>query len=230
MYNKLLKGEFMKKPFVVVVAHQKGGVGKSTIASNLTVAFTEIYGKDFLAIDIDNQASLMYFNEVRKENGLSILPIKRVDFKDKKAREILTNHINENEGVLLIDAGGFDSDLNRLVLMGADLIITPVSESGIELAGLQLFQKTIKEVREQRGDNIKATVLLNRVHIFATGKSLDEIFDFANLADEFNIFETIIRDRGEIRKSYDEGLSVLELMNSNAADEFKKLIGEIKNG
>lgn len=220
----------MKKPYVVVVAHHKGGVGKSTISSNLAVAFTKMYGEDFLAVDVDNQGSLMYFNEVRKENGRPALPIKRVDFKDKNAAEILTNLINNNNGILLIDAGGFDSDINRLVLMGADRIITPVSESGIELAGLQRFQDALREVREQRGDGIKATVLLNNVHIFATGKSLNEIFEFARGEDEFDIFDTIIRDRGEIRKAFDEGLSVLEVNGSKAAIEIQQLIGEITNG
>lgn len=227
--KKVSVGRFVL-PFVVVVAHHKGGVGKSTIASNLAVAFAEEYGEDFQAIDVDNQGSLMYFNAVRQENGRPALPIKRVDFKDKNAASILTNLINENKGLLLIDAGGFDSDINRLVLMGADRIITPVSESGIELAGLQRFQDAMKEVCEQRGDGIKATVLLNNVHIFATGKSLDEIFTFARNENEFDIFETIVRDRGEIRKAFDEGISVLEVAGSKAAQEIKQLIGELTNG
>lgn len=220
----------MKKPYVVVIAHQKGGVGKSTIAANIAVALFKKYGKDFKAIDIDTQGSLVYFNELRKSKGRPALPIERINLKDKNAPTIITNLINDNEGIMLIDAGGFDSDINRLVLLGADRIITPVKDSGIELAGLQMFQNVVRDVRAQRGDGITATILLNKVHIFSTGKSLDEIFEFANSEEEFGIFETIIRERGEIPKAFDEGLSVLELAESKAANEIEKLLEEIENG
>jgi len=222
----------MKKPYIIAVSHQKGGVGKSTIAANLAVAFTEMYGDDFEAIDLDTQRSLLYFNNVRKQNGLKPLPIKTIveDLKDpdKPAKE-LTKIINSNTKILLVDAGGFDSGVNRILLMGADRIITPVSDSGIELAGLMKFQTVMKDVIKRREEPIVSTVLLNRVHMFA-GKSLEEIYDFARDENEFDIFDTIIRDRGEIRKAFDEGRGVMEIANSKAAEEFKQLIKELTNG
>lgn len=222
----------MKKPYIIAVSHQKGGVGKSTIAANLAVAFTEMYGDDFEAIDLDTQRSLLYFNNVRIENGLKPLPIKTIveDIKDpdKPAKE-LTKIINSNTKILLVDAGGFDSGVNRILLMGADRIITPVSDSGIELAGLMKFQTVMKDVNKRREEPITSTVLLNRVHMFA-GKSLEEIYDFARDEKEFDIFNTIIRDRGEIRKAFDEGRGVMELADSKAAAEFKQLIEELTNG
>lgn len=33
----------MKKPFVIVVSHQKGGVGKSTVAANIAVELSKQY-------------------------------------------------------------------------------------------------------------------------------------------------------------------------------------------
>lgn len=222
----------MKKPYIIAVSHQKGGVGKSTIAANLAVAFTEMYGDDFEAIDLDTQRSLLYFNNVRKQNGFKPLPIKTIveDLKDpdKPAKE-LTKIINSNTKILLVDAGGFDSGVNRILLMGADRIITPVSDSGIELAGLMKFQTVMKDVIKRRDEPIVSTVLLNRVHMFA-GKSLEEIYDFARDETEFDIFDTIIRDRGEIRKAFDEGRGVMEIANSKAAEEFKQLIKELTNG
>lgn len=221
----------MKKPYIIAVSHQKGGVGKSTIAANLAVAFTEMYGDDFEAIDLDTQRSLLYFNNVRKQNGLKPLPIKTIveDLKDpdKTAKE-LTKIINSNTKILLVDAGGFDSGVNRILLMGADRIITPVSDSGIELAGLMKFQTVMKDVIKRRDEPVVSTVLLNRVHMFA-GKSLEEIYDFARDEKEFDIFNTIIRDRGEIRKAFDEGRGVLEIKDSKAAVEFKQLIKELTN-
>ena len=50
----------MKVPFVIVLAHQKGGVGKSTIAANISVELAKIC--DLSVIDLDMQKSLTYFS------------------------------------------------------------------------------------------------------------------------------------------------------------------------
>ncbi len=54
---------------------------------------------------------------------------------------------NSNE-LILIDSGGFDSDLNRIAIIGADLVITPVSNNLIEIYGLEAFKKILQELKE----------------------------------------------------------------------------------
>ena len=62
---------------IVLYSHQKGGVGKSTIAIN------HAYSKDCSVIDLDSQNSSMLFNQLRK-------------MQDRKSNDCFTaNTINE---------------------------------------------------------------------------------------------------------------------------------------
>ncbi len=209
----------MKVPFIIVLAHQKGGVGKSTIASNLVVELSKDYKLSVL--DLDMQKSLTYFNSLRKRNGLDEFKILTADGISE-----VKNIINNNKDILLIDVGGFDSDVNRIAILGADLVITPVSDSGIELVGLLSFRNILREIRKHR-PSLKSHVLLNRVNVRA-GVSLEEIFDFIDNNNEFDKFNVILRDRADYKKSFDAGKSVIEY-NGKASEEMKDLIKEVIN-
>lgn len=206
---------------IITIAHQKGGVGKSTLAANLAVMLQRVHGDKLRVIDLDTQRSLSYFNEIRKQKGHGSLPIIKVE-KESELKQILEN----DPGMIIIDAGGFDAKVNRISMLYSDLIITPVSDSPFELGGLMKFQEIIQELRVAR-PNIVATVLLNKVHPFASG-SLEQIFDYAKNEDEFDFLETIIRDRGDFKKSVDYGQSVDEYAaDGKAAEEMKTLLEEI---
>lgn len=201
----------------IVIAHQKGGVGKSTIASNLCVELSKIY--KLAAVDLDMQKSLSYFNSLREKNKL-----KQFDCFAVENKEELKSIINDNQKLLIVDVGGFDSDLNRLAILGADILITPVSDSGIELVGLLSFRKIMREIREHRTD-LQAHILLNRINV-RTQISLNEILDFIDSNSEFAKLESILRDRADYKKAFDSGKSVVEF-DSKASLEMTALIKEI---
>jgi chromosome partitioning protein len=210
----------MKVPFVIVLAHQKGGVGKSTIASNISVELAKIC--DLSVIDLDIQKSLTYFNNIRSKLGLQSLDILNIN-----SAEELKKSINQNKKVLLIDVGGFDSDLNRIAILGADLLITPVSDAGIELVGLLAFRNILREIKKHRPDLV-ASILLNKIHT-QTNASLKGINEFITSNPEFKQMNAILRYRVDYKKAFDKGQSVVEVKNK-ATNEMKILIEEIING
>lgn len=210
----------MKVPFVIVLAHQKGGVGKSTIASNISVELAKIC--DLSVIDLDMQKSLTYFNNIRNKLGLQNLDILNIN-----SAEELKKSINQNKKVLLIDVGGFDSDLNRIAILGADLLITPVSDAGIELVGLLAFRNILREIKKHRPDLV-ASILLNKIHT-QTNASLKGINEFITSNPEFKQMNAILRYRVDYKKAFDKGQSVVEVKNK-ATNEMKILIEEIING
>jgi chromosome partitioning protein len=168
------------------------------------------------------QKSLAYFNSVRKNANLTQFNIHNIKNLDE-----LKKLINNNNEILLIDVGGFDSDMNRVAILGSDLVITPVSDSGIELIGLLSFRNILREIRAHRKD-LTASILLNKVHPSAS-TSLDDIYNFINDNEEFIRLNTIIRDRVEYKRAFDAGKSVIEY-GGKAANEMNNLISEIING
>ena len=90
---------------VVVVANQKGGVGKSTLACNLAVCAAKD-GKKVMLIDADPQASTMTFRERRGAEDISAVSIvKPTLLQDVKNFS--------NFDLIFIDAGGRDNSLFR---------------------------------------------------------------------------------------------------------------------
>lgn len=204
---------------IIVIAHQKGGVGKSTIAANLATELSKKFKVD--VIDLDLQKSLTYYNNLRSNSGLDSLNI----IQEVDSPNMLKSIINNNQKLLLIDAGGYDSDINRVAISGADTLITPVSDSGIELVGLLAFRNILRDIRTLRPD-IVANILLNKIHTRAGATSLNEIYSFVDNNPEFARLKTILRERIDYKRAFDCGKSVIEF-NNKAAQEMNDLIDEV---
>ncbi|MEM1684992.1 MAG: ParA family protein, partial [Nanopusillaceae archaeon] len=59
---------------IIVVANQKGGVGKSTVACNIAVAFA-VDGYKTLIIDTDPQESSLNFRAMREKDDIQAVSI-----------------------------------------------------------------------------------------------------------------------------------------------------------
>lgn len=206
---------------IITIAHQKGGVGKSTIALNLAVELSKKY--NLKIIDLDYQQSLTIFNSTIREEKLKSLNIIQV----KTQKELIKILKNPKE-LILIDSGGFDSDLNRISILGADLVITPVSNNLIEIYGLEAFKKILKELKTL-DSKIKAHILLNKIEPKAT-KSIKELKEYIkNNSEYFKLLDSILRRRADFSKSFEVGKSVVEIdKNSKASKELKDLINNIE--
>ena len=113
---------------IINIAHTKGGVGKTMIATNLSIAFIAPI------LDLDIQQSSNRFFGLRKLEGLPILPV-----YNTLTNELINTYKGNVNKHLIIDSGGMDNDIIRQGLELSDLIITPVSVSQVEFFGLQDF-------------------------------------------------------------------------------------------
>ena len=207
---------------IIAVSHQKGGVGKSTLAYNLSVEFSKKYYVN--VVDLDVQQTITACNVIRSKFGQKKLNI--LHFEDKKDFiEFLNNEDEEN--LTIIDTGGFDSGLNRVAMYAADLIITPVSTEFLEVIGLEKYKKIIKEVSKKVGKNIKTHVVLNKIH--HSQQNFGDIQEFINKSsNQFTLMNSVLRRRSDFSISLSHGFSVCEFdKNSDSSKEIKKLITEI---
>lgn len=209
---------------IIAISHQKGGVGKSTIAYNLAVELSKSYITN--VIDLDVQQTITACNIIRGKFGQEKLNI--LSFDDKKDFVDFLNSDDE-KNITIIDTGGFDSGLNRVAMYAADLIITPVSTEFLEVIGLEKYKKIIKEVSQKIGKEIKTHVVLNKIH--HSQQNFQEIKNFINASPkQFTLMESVLRRRSDFSISLSHGFSVCEFdNNSDSAKELKSFINEISN-
>ncbi|HIP11919.1 MAG TPA: ParA family protein [Arcobacter sp.] len=209
---------FLEVNMIITVAHSKGGVGKSLLAWHLAI------GLKTPIVDLDFQKTLVYTNNLRKANGF-----KKLELIQPETPEAFIELMDEwpEDRNIIIDVGGFDSNLNRAAIYISDIIITPAVDRVTEMAGLYKFHQIIEELSSKMKTNIQADILLNDVS--PTQKDFSIIEDLVDNLKHFNLMDTIVAHRADFYKTMEEGKGVTEIEGkSKAKKELKELIKEIK--
>ena len=109
---------------ILTIGNQKGGVGKTTIATNLACLFAR--KRHVLLIDADSQQSAADFHAVRLENE-DLPQFTCVSITKPTIHKDVKNFSNFD--VILIDVGGRDSAVFRSSILAADQLIIPITPS-----------------------------------------------------------------------------------------------------
>ncbi len=202
---------------IITIAHSKGGVGKSLLAWHLAI------GLKVPIFDLDFQKTLVYTNSLRAANGHK--PIEIIQPETPEAFVELIDTWPE-EKHLIIDVGGFDSNLNRTAIFISDVIITPAVDRVTEIAGLYKFHQIIEELSEKMDVDIQADVLLNDVSPSARDFSVIE--EMIDSLDHFQLMDAVVAHRADFYRTMEEGRGITEVKKeSKAKNEMNNLIKTI---
>ena len=170
----------MRSARVIVVANEKGGSGKSTVAMHIAVALIK-RGQRVATIDLDpRQRSFTHYIENRRawaERVARDLEIPEHICVDEiagyataedetAASKALTDAVGalaQSHDVIVIDTPGHDGHLMRLAHSLANTLITPLNDSFVDLdvlgnfdaetfgvTGLSHYSQTVQAARQQR--------------------------------------------------------------------------------
>ncbi len=199
---------------VITIAQQKGGAGKTTVASHIAVALS-LRGISVAVVDIDPQGSLGYWHRIREERfgegftGLTFASLSgwRVGSEISRLRKM--------QDYIIIDSPPHTETEARTAIRCADMIIIPVQPSPTDLWATQATLSLAK------AEKIPVRVVLNRVP--ANSRLAQTI-----AAELPELAETTIGNRVLFASSLMEGRCATEVEPSSlAAQEIKSLVKEI---
>jgi chromosome partitioning protein len=153
---------------VIAVCNLKGGAGKSTIAVNLACQLAEITGSKCALVDADRQGTARAWG---RNGNLPITIHSRVldeaRVEDRYPGMIWISQIREiaeNCQYLFIDLpAGLQYSLAAVTAV-SDLIVAPVSPSGVDIHSTRQFIDLISRTREIRGTGKPECVIVpNRI-------------------------------------------------------------------
>jgi chromosome partitioning protein len=203
---------------ILTVGNVKGGVGKTTLAINLTIALSRA-GRDVLLIDGDDQATAVAFTELRTTQkngnpGYTVVSLRGAAIRTQ-ARQLASKYAD-----IVIDVGGRDTGSLRAALTVADIVLVPVQPRSFDLWGADQTAELIKEAREINGD-LRAICVLNAAD--AQGKDNEAAAEALQEIEGIEMAPGVIVRRKAFPNAAAAGLSVLEYDDPKAIEELSRL-------
>lgn len=207
-------------PLVITLAHQKGGVGKSTISTNLRSLFSHGGYKTAL-VDIDPQGSLIKLVKTfaSQDNRDVEHTIGRNDFS---SYEELVQLIAPYD-IVIIDTPPYLSTELEAVFNLTNLVLIPCKASPLDYLAIHDTLNLIREAKTKNSKLIAAVVLTMTI----TGTDFTQNIRSELEQTEFPVLKTEIGNRVAYMRSLLRANSVLGDENRKAWEEISELGHEI---
>jgi len=206
-------------PAVVAVLNQKGGSGKTTIATNLARGL-QLEGLDVLIADADPQRTASEWGDLRDEDW-DLPPVVGVN---GSTIENDLQSIGAAYDVVVIDGAPALDSLNVKTLKASDVVLLPVRPSGPDVWAGEELVDLIHTRRDATGGSPKAAfVVSQQVARTNLAGEIGEILDAYGLP--------VLDGRTGQRVAYAEALSVgTTVLDMAGASKAESEIREITTG
>src|SRR5512143_1309207 len=210
---------------IVLFGGEKGGTGKSTLATNLA-AWLSRQGRDVLLVDTDRQRTAA--NWVDRRNLLPDAPTIHCAERHGNVFHALRDLASRYEEVI-VDAGGRDSEELRTGLVAAHVVYVPIKASQPDLETSVHMNELIHLARGMNSTLVARIIIC----MAPTNPSIRETAEAQAVLTELSALTpsaVTICERKVYRDAIAEGRGVCELDNEKAKAEVQALINEIYGG
>lgn len=217
---------------IILVGGQKGGCGKTTIATNIALMRT-LEGRNVHLYDIDHQEMASLWASLRDQDiNLPVISSSQGLQDGKVIKNDLTTLRSEYQDVV-VDVGGGNNEALRAALLLADIVIFPIVPSGIDVWTFKVLNNLIAGARSCN-KIFKARILLNRINTNPTRakKIITKCDSFLSHFDNLTRLNSFLSQRAVVEDSSLEGLTIVEYKpaDSKAIEEFKSIYKEVFSG
>lgn len=202
---------------VIAVLNQKGGAGKTTIATHLARA-SQLAGYETLLVDSDPQGSARDWAAACEEQSVPVVGIDRPTIERDLKR--VTTH-----PVIIIDGAPQAADLAVSAIKAADVVLIPVQPSPYDIWAAEDLVKLVLQRIEITDNKLKAAFVISRA---ITGTRISREVTGALRDYGLPVLDARITQRISYPNTAATGTTVLDAEpDSVAAEEIKSLFREL---
>ena len=212
---------------IILIGGEKGGPGKTTIATNLAAMRTK-KSNDLLLIDTDKQPTASYWCSLREDRQVEprVASIQKFD----KAVRTETLELKTKYEDIIIDAGGRDSPELRSALLVAEKAIFPLRPSQFDLWTLGRMN-TLVETAKEFNEGLQAFIVINQASPNPAVKEVEEARELIQEFPNLKLLKMHLCERIAYRRAAIQGMAVTEYKpeDNKAIEEMVNLYEEIFN-
>ena len=204
---------------VIAVLNQKGGSGKTTIATHLARGL-QLQGHSVLLVDSDQQGSARDWRAVDEDNPVPVIGLDRPTL-DKDLKNV------SNKEFVVIDGSPQATNLALSAIKAADFVLIPVQPSPYDVWATSDLVELVQQLIEMTDGKLKAAFVVSRaIQNTNIGKEVAAVLQDYNLP----VLDARIVQRVSYPNSASVGKTVFETESakSNAVTEITQLVNEVK--
>ena len=225
---------------VVVVGGEKGGTGKTTIATNLAVCLAR-RGRDVMLLDTDLQGSASDWTSVRdlyrdgQQQRMALEPtytdqlLPRVGSFQKFGSGLLheLKDMTHRYDEIIVDAGGRDNPELRSAMVIASVLVSPIQASTFDVWTVPRLDELYKQAAAINSD-LRVLMVLNRGSTNAASQDSQRALELLSEFPHFSIARTELHNRVAYPRAAQKGMGVIESKEDDkAATEIESLFQEV---
>lgn len=207
---------------IILIAHQKGGVGKSTIAVNLAAA-VQAHGRDVIIVEADPTVRTAH-NWARDREARGMPSVTTAHLEGNLHASLVD--LGKRYDYVIVDVAGKDSREMRTAMTAADVLVTPMQPSQPDLDSAAFLVQTIEEARDFN-PGLKVLAVLSRVNTHVFNREAAEAWEYLQEYPELPLADVKIHERLIYRTAMAKGQGVTETNDRKAMAEIQLLLAEI---
>lgn len=205
---------------ILAVLNEKGGTGKSTVATNLATALHRS-GHRVAILDCDPQGTTRDWRDASPPDA-DLPPVLGVD-----RPQMLSSSLQAVDAdVVVIDGPAKAEAMSAAIVRAAQVALIVIQPSGPDLWASGAVVKLIQAKRDV-GGQIAAAFLVNRAH--GTTKLSKLIKDGGwNTYEDIDKLDASIANRAVFANAITDGLSIFDYQDNKAKEEVLAIVDELK--
>lgn len=197
---------------IIALTTQKGGTGKTTLATSLAVAAVEA-GETVAVFDLDPQGSLAAWGEQREAETphVETFPVEKI-----KQMGAMLDQLSSKFSTIILDTAGADTVVSRAAMMASDLCLLPLRPTRIDLLAIKPTVQAVLRLDK------RFAFVLNQCPTMPKNNRAFEVKDGLSAIGDLAL--PLIGQRVDYQDAYAGGEGVTELApDGKAAEEMREL-------